>query len=52
MHPKKKKNWDVEIPQPKQGGFISIYKPHGKEKREEGNQIGSCYWETIEQEGG
>ena len=44
MHPKKKKietenksfapkkkNWDVEIPQPKQGGSVSIYRPCGKE---------------------
>ena len=53
MHQKKKKKiWDVEIPQPKQASSVSIYTPCGKEDRKEGNQIGSRYYETVEQEGG
>ena len=41
-----------QIPQPKQASSIRIYTPCGKENRKEGNQIGSCYYETVEQEGG
>ena len=47
-----KKNWDIEIPQPKQASSVSIYTPCGKEDREEGNQIGNHYYKTVEQEGG
>ena len=37
-----------EIPQLKQACSISIYTPCGKEDKKEGNQIRSCYSETVE----
>ena len=47
-----KKNWDLEIPQSNPPGLVSIYIGWGEEDRKEGSQIGGCYYETIEQEGG
>ena len=40
-----------QIPQPKQASSVSIYTPCGKEDRNEGNQLGSRYCETVEQKG-
>ena len=47
-----KKNWDLEIPQSNPPGLVSIYIGWGEEDRKEGSQIGGCYYETVEQEGG
>ena len=47
-----KKNWDLEIPQSNPPSSVSIYISWGEEDRKEGSQIGSCYYETVEQEGG
>ena len=47
-----KKNWDLEIPQPKQPRSINIYTLWEEEDKKEGTQIGSHYYETVEHEGG
>ena len=47
-----KKNWGLEIPQLNQPRFVSIYILWGEEDSKEGTQIGGCYCETVEQEGG
>ena len=47
-----KKNWDLEIPQPKQPCSISIYTLWGEKDKKQRTQTGIHYYETVEQEGG